>query len=224
MDFSDEVLQMYAEIKENSTYDYMICKFNNGRLVIEHIEKVENDKSDRNYSYEEFTKKLKGKQTFRYGFATFDWIENEDISRKTVGVLWKSQVPTEFGGRYIETLKFVLHADLCIETSSGLELRSSSIKWSLERDRRMDIEDEVLQMYYDITINGRYDYMICKINNNRLVIEHIKQSSNTDPDRSDTYEDFKKKITEKQSFRYGFATLNLTVDGEVCKKTVGIAW
>ncbi|XP_062595348.1 uncharacterized protein LOC134256680 [Saccostrea cucullata] len=114
MDFSDEVLQMYAEIKENSTYDYMICKFNNGRLVIEHIEKVENDKSDRNYSYEEFTKKLKGKQTFRYGFATFDWIENEDISRKTVGVLWDDA--------RLQTYPFISDDGIRIYTSTCTEI------------------------------------------------------------------------------------------------------
>ncbi|XP_061174572.1 uncharacterized protein LOC133183655 [Saccostrea echinata] len=227
MDFSEEVLQMYAEIKEKSKYDYMICKFNNNRLVIEHIEKVENVKTDRNYSYEDFTRKLKGKQTFRYGFAIFKWIKKENISRKTVGVIWEPVLPTDLEERHYDTLKLVLQADLFIETSNGWRLGSSNVNLNfifLERDRPMDIADEVLQMYNEIKGNERYDYMICKINDNRLVIEHIEQLSNENQDGSDSYEDFKQKITEKQSFRYGFTTFNMSVCGEVCKKTVGIAW
>lgn len=43
LDISDEVLQMYEEISDQGTYDYMICKCNNGRLVIEHIECLSRD-------------------------------------------------------------------------------------------------------------------------------------------------------------------------------------
>lgn len=39
----------------------------------------------------------------------------------------------------------------------------------------LDISDEVLQMHKEIKENGNYTYMICKINRERLVMEHIEQ-------------------------------------------------
>ncbi|XP_022335101.1 uncharacterized protein LOC111131727 isoform X2 [Crassostrea virginica] len=125
LDISDEVLQMYEEISEKGTYDYMICKCNNGRLVIEHIECLSRDIPEypSSQAYEDFVKTLSRKRDFRYGFALYD-TEIQNVSmRKTIAVAW---FPS-FGSRKrfhqtANVLRDVLAADLYLEASSEFRL------------------------------------------------------------------------------------------------------
>ncbi|XP_052701570.1 uncharacterized protein LOC128178444 isoform X4 [Crassostrea angulata] len=86
LDISDEVLQMHNEIRENGKYNYMICKINRERLVIEHIEQLDDLG---NQPYQAFLRTLSAKQEFRYGFVVYNLNKDNNLLRKTVGVMWQ---------------------------------------------------------------------------------------------------------------------------------------
>lgn len=126
-DISDEVLQMHKEIKENGKYNYMICKINRERLVIEHIEQLYD--LEGNQPYQDFLRTLSAKQEFRYGFVSYNLNKDNNLLRKTVGVMWLPtfQMKKKFE-QTASTLKDVLSADLFLEAITELSLSSICIE------------------------------------------------------------------------------------------------
>ncbi|XP_052701568.1 uncharacterized protein LOC128178444 isoform X2 [Crassostrea angulata] len=126
LDISDEVLQMHNEIRENGKYNYMICKINRERLVIEHIEQLDDLG---NQPYQAFLRTLSAKQEFRYGFVVYNLNKDNNLLRKTVGVMWLPtfQMKKKFK-QTASTLKDVLSADLFLEAITELSLSSICIE------------------------------------------------------------------------------------------------
>lgn len=127
LDISDEVLQMHKEIKENGKYNYMICKINRERLVMEHIEQIYDPEG--NQPYQDFLRTLSTKREFRYGFVVYNLNKDNNLLRKTVGIMWLPtfQMRKKFK-QTTSTLKDVLSADLFLEAITELSLSSICIE------------------------------------------------------------------------------------------------
>lgn len=127
MDISDEVLQMHKEIKENGKYNYMICKINRERLVMEHIEQIYDPEG--NQPYQDFLRTLSTKREFRYGFVVYNLNKDNNLLRKTGGIMWLPtfQMRKKFK-QTTSTLKDVLSADLFLEAITELSLSSICIE------------------------------------------------------------------------------------------------